>query len=116
MSSIDLRTDPCGGTWIRRFGDHEAKGFGVSTNDVTAHVTIIALELSFVVDRDDVPAAWEPTIDVPTLRAQLIPAIVRRMSVEILEELFREIRSQRQRAHWEGAREARSKIQEALGL
>jgi len=114
--SIDLRTERSGGTWTRRVGEHEAQGFEVSLGNGSAHVTITSHGIMFAVDRHDIPAAWEPTIDVIKLRAELLAAIVRHMSVEVLEVLFGEIHSQRQRAFWDGGRDAKTKIREALGL
>jgi hypothetical protein len=114
--SIDLRTEKPGGTWVRRFGNHEASGFGVSVGDKSAHVTLTALGIMFAVDRQDVPAAWDAAIDVIKLREELIATIVRRMSAEVLEALFGEIHSQRQSAFWDGEHATRTKIREALGL
>lgn len=114
--SIDLRTEKTSGTWVARFGDHEAAGFMISINDVSAHVTLISLMIMFRVDRRDVPAAWDETIDVIKLRAELLAAIVRHMSTEVLEILFGEIHSQRQHAFMDGEQEARLKIRVALGL
>jgi hypothetical protein len=114
--SIDLRTEKPGGTWVRRFGDHEASGFMISIGDTSAHVTLAAIGIMFAVDRQDVPAAWDATIDVIKLRAELIATIIRRMSTEVLEALFSEIHAQRQSAFWDGERATRTKIREALGL
>ena len=116
MSIIDLRAKRAGGTWVRRFGDHEENGVAVSVNDKSAHVTITALGIMFAVDREDVPAAWDAKIDVTKLRAELVATIISRMSVGVLEALFQEISSQRQHAFWDGANTARAKIKEALGL
>jgi hypothetical protein len=114
--SLDLRTERPGGTWTRRFGDHEQQGFEVSVNSTSAHVTLTAHGILFAIDRRDIPAAWDKPIDVVKLRAELIAAIVRHMSVEILEDLFREIHSQRQTAFRNGQHATRTKIKEALGL
>lgn len=115
---IDLRTEQLSGTWVRRFGEHETHGFGVSIGNKSAHVTLTALGIAFVVDRQDVPAAWsgsEP-IDVIKLREELIATVVRHMSPEVLEALFGEIHTQRQRAFCEGDDAAKTKIKAALGL
>jgi len=114
--SVDLRTERPGGTWTRRLGDHEAAGFEVSVNDQSAHVTITAHGIMFAIDRQDVPAAWGKPIVVAQLRSELLAAIVRRMSIAVLEELFREIHAQRQRAFWNGEQTTQTKIKEALGL
>lgn len=114
--SIDLRTEKPGGTWVRRFGEHEAGGFKVSIGDKSAYVTLIAHGIVFAIDRQDVPAAWAPTIDIIKLREELITTIVRRMSTEVLEELFGEIHAQRQCAFRQGEQAARAKIREALDL
>ena len=114
--SVDLRAEKPGGTWVRRFGDHESAGFEIAIGNTSAHVTPTAHGIMFAVDRQDVPAAWETPIDTVKLRAELLAAIVRHMSIEVLEELFREIHSQRQRAFWNGEQQAKSKIREALGL
>lgn len=114
--SVDLRTERRGGTWTRRLGDHEAAGFEVSVNDQSAHVTLAAHGIMFVVDRRDVPTAWGKEIDVVQLRSELLATLVRQMSIEVLEELFREIHEQRQRAFWDGVQSIQTKIKEALGL
>ena len=116
MSDVDLRTEKTGGTWVRRLGDHETAGMGVSVNDRSVHVTLTALGVTFAVDRQDVPAAWDKKIDVVQLRAELLAAIVRRMSAEVVESLLQVIHYQRQRAFWEGERATQIKIREALGL
>lgn len=56
----------------------------------------------FAVDREDIPTAWDPTVDVVKLRSELIAAIIHHMSVEVLEALFGEIHRQRQHAFWDG--------------
>ena len=114
--SIDLRTERPGGTWVRRFGEHETFGIGVSINNASAYVTLEVLGIDFTVDRLDVPAAWDEPIDVLKLREELLAAIVRRMSTEVLEALFGVIHSQRQSAFRDGESAARDKIREALGL
>lgn len=118
--SIDLRIERPGGTWVRRFGLHEEAEIVVALNDASAHVTLTKLKLDFYVDRQDCPAAWDKHFDVGKVRGELLAAIVRRMSVEVLEALFREIYSQVQSARWEGEHEAKNKIRtalrEALGL
>jgi hypothetical protein len=114
--SIDLRTEKPGGTWTRRDGEHEAQGFEVSLGNGSAHVTLTAHGIMFAIDRRDIPAAWESPIDVVKLRSELIAAIIRYMSAEVLEALFGEIHHQRQRAFWDGNHAAKSKIKEALGL
>jgi hypothetical protein len=118
--SIDLRTERPGGTWVRRFGDHEAKGFGVSIGNKSAQVTLTAQGVTFAVDSQDIPTAWDEPIDVLKLREELVAAIIRHMSPDVLEALFGEIYSQRQRAYSEGENAARTKIRttirEALGL
>jgi hypothetical protein len=108
MSIVDLR--------VRRFGDHEENSFAVSINDKSAHVTMTALGIMFAVDREDVPAAWDAKIDVAKLHTELVATIIRRMSVGVLNALFREISDQRQHAFWDGENTARSKIKKALGL
>lgn len=114
--SVDLRTEKPGGTWTRRFGEHEEQGFAVSISDKSAHVTITEHGIMFAVDRKDIPAAWEPVIDVLKLRGELLVAIVRHMSVEVLEAMFGEIHTQRRHSFWEGARATQNKVREALGL
>lgn len=114
--SVDLRTERPGGTWTRRFGEHEAQGFEVAISDKSAHVTITAHGIMFAVDRQDIPAAWESTIDIIKLHGELIAAIVRHMSVTVLEAMFGEIHVQRQHAFWDGERSVRTSIREALGL
>ena len=114
--SIDLRTERSGGSWVRRFGDHEAAGLTVALNDRSAHVTMTENGILFAVDRQDIPSAWSASIDVVQLRSELLAAIVRRMSIRVLEELLSEIHLQRQRALWDGARETQTRIKEALGL
>jgi len=114
--SIDLRAEHSGGSWVRRFGDHEESGIHVSINDKSAHVTLTTLGILFAVDREDVPAAWDAKIDVSKVRGEIVTTIVRRMSEQVLEELFREIYSQRQSAFWDGESKTRSKIRAALGL
>lgn len=114
--SINLSTDRTGGTWVRHFGGHEENGFEVYLGNKSAHVTMIPLGVRFDVDRNDVPAAWDEKIDVVKLRAELVATIGRRMSAEVLEELFREIYSQRQDAFRDGVSDARHKMREALGL
>lgn len=114
--SIDLRTERPGGTWVRRFGDHEDAGFEVAIGNTSAHVTITAHGIMFAVDRQDIPAAWETPIDPVKLRGELLATIVRNMSAEVIEELFREFHSQRQNAFRSGDQEAKIKIREALGL
>jgi len=114
--SVDLRTEKHSGTWTRRFGDHEQQGFEVYIHSKSANVTITAHGIMFEVDRQDVPAAWDTEIDVFKLRAELMAAIVRRMSMEVLEELFGEIHIQRQRAFRDGEQIIRTKIRTALGL
>jgi hypothetical protein len=114
--SVDLRAEKSGGSWVRCFGDHEEKGVHVSVNNISAHVTIEEVGITFEVDRDDLPAAWDSPIDVDELRAELISAVVTRMTGGVLKELFREIREQRQRAFWEGEHAAKAKIREALDL
>ena len=114
--SIDLRTEKPGGTWVRQFGEHEAQGFEVSIGNGSAHVTITAHGIMFAVDRRDIPSAWASPIDVIKLRAELLAAIVRHMSVEVLESLFGEIHTQRRHSYWEGERATQTKIKEALGL
>jgi hypothetical protein len=113
---IDLRIERPGGTWTRRFGDHEAAGFDVSVNDNSAHVTLRENGIMFAVDRHDLPAAWDKPIDVIKLRAELIAAILQHMSAEVLGAIFGEIHSQRQRAFWDGENASKTKIREALGL
>lgn len=113
---IDLMAERQSGTWVRRFGVHEEGGLQVAISDRSAHVTMTALEVTFGVDRIDIPAAWEEPIDGVKLRAQLVTAIVSRMSATILEELFKEFRWQQQRAHHNGEQEAQLKIRKALGL
>ena len=113
--SVDLRAEKTGGTWVRRFGDHEAAGFDVSVNDTSAHVTLRALGIMFEIDRQDVPVAWAKTIDAFQLRLELLDAIVRRMSSGIIEELLGEFHAQRQRAFVDGVNAARTKIREAIG-
>jgi hypothetical protein len=114
--SIDLRTERTGGTWTRRFGDHEQQGFEVSISRESAHVTLTAHGILFAIDRRDIPAAWDKPIDVVKLRAELIAAIVRHMSVEVLEDLFREIHSQRQTAFRNGQHATQTTLRKALGL
>ena len=114
--SIDLRTERPGGTWTRRFGEHEACGFEVSVGNTSAHVTMTSCGIMFAVDRQDVPAAWDETIDVIKLRAELITTIVRRMSTEVLEALFGETISLRQSAFFDGKQVVRNEIKQALGL
>lgn len=115
--SIDLRsTRGVGGSWVRCFGAHEDAGFSVYINDVSAHVTLTAHDLKFEVDRQDIPTAWAEPIDVVQLRAELIAAIVRRMTTEVAEELFQEMHSQRQSAFRAGEQTAKIAIREALGL
>jgi hypothetical protein len=111
---IDLRTKKLGGTWRHRSGD--CGGFEVALNDESAHVTVTELGIMFEVDREDVPAAWEAKIVVDKLWFELVTTVVRRMSVEVLVELFREVSFQRQRALWDGEQKAKIKIREALGL
>jgi hypothetical protein len=113
---IDLMAEKQGGTWVRRFGDHEEGGLQVSINDKSAHVTVTELEITFGVDRIDAPAAWEDPIDVAKLREQLVTAIVRRMSEAVLGALFREFHRQRQRAFCQGEHAIQLKIREAIGL
>jgi hypothetical protein len=88
----------------------------VSVNDRSAHVTLTAHGILFAIDRQDIPAAWGKPIDVLKLRAELIAAIVRHMSIEVLEDLFREIHAQRQTAFRDGQHATRITIREALGL
>lgn len=114
--SIDLRTERIGGTHIRRFGEHEAGGFEIYISDKSAHVTLTDFGIQFAIDRQDVPAAWDATIDVIKLREEFIAAIVRRMSTEVLEALFGEIHVQRQNSFRNGESATRTKIREALGL
>ena len=114
--SVDLRTDKLGGTWTRCFGDHEAVGVMVSINATSAHVTLTENGIMFAVERHDIPAAWDEPIDVIKLRAELIAAIVRCMSTEVLEALLGEIHSQRRYAFRDGQDTTRTKIREALGL
>lgn len=114
--SIDLRTAKLGGTWVRCFGEHEDQGFEISIGATSAYVTVTALGIIFAVDRQDVPAAWEATIDVKKLHEELIAAIVRRMSPELLEALFGEIREQRGRAFRDGESALRTQIRELLRL
>ena len=113
---VDLRTERPGGTWVRRFGDHEAEGVEVSLGRGSAHVTLSDLGIMFAFDRDDVPAAWESPIDVAKLRAEVVAALGKHMSMTVLMDLIRAIGSQRQRAYHEGARDVQAKIREALGL
>jgi hypothetical protein len=115
--SIDLRVEKVGsGTWTRHFGEHEEQGFKIYANAVSAHVTVTAFGIQFDVDRRDVPAAWDEKIDVVTLREQLIATISRRMSTEVVEELFREFHLQRQHAFQDGESAAKHAIQKAIGL
>jgi hypothetical protein len=79
-------------------------------------VTLEDLGITFAIDRVDVPSAYEETIDVVKLRAEVVAALGKHMSAEVLTELVRAFRQQRQRAYWEGERDAQSKIREALGL
>jgi hypothetical protein len=95
---------------------HEENGFEVSIADKSAHVTMTSIGLMFAVDRCDVPAAWAQRIDVYQLRIELVATIVRRMSAGVLEELFREISSQRQCAFRDGESSARHQMRKALGL
>jgi hypothetical protein len=116
---INLTTECAGrrsGTWVRRCGDHETAGVGVYVNDTSAHVELLELKITFDVDREDIPAAWDTPIDVIKLRTELVAAVVRRMSEKVLEELLREVHLQRQSAFWDGERATRTKIREALGL
>ena len=114
---IDLRTKKSGGTWVRRFGDHEAAGVHVSLNDASAHVSLTTLqEVTFSVDREDVPAAWAEPIDAAAVRAQLLAAVVRHMTVDVLGQLIGALQFQRDRVFRDGERAARDKIREALGL
>lgn len=114
--TIDLRTDKPGGTWVRRFGDHENEGVHVSIGNTSAHVTLDDFGVTFAADRQDVPAAWESPIDTEKLRAEVVSTLGRRMSASILKELIREFRSQIKRAYLEGESDARSAMREALGL
>lgn len=113
---VDLRTDKPGGTWVRRFGDHEEAGVEVSIGHGSAYVTLADLGMMFSIDRCDVPAAWESPIDVTKLRAEVVAAIGKHMSVTVLKDLIRAIGAQRQRAYRDGERDVQAKIREALGL
>lgn len=113
---VDLRTEKPGGTWVRRFGDHEAEGVEVSIGRGSAHVTLGDIGIMFAIDRCDVPSAWESPIDVAKLRAEVVSALGKHMSMTVLKELIREIRVQRQRAYSDGERDVQAKIREALGL
>jgi len=114
--TVDLRTDKPGGTWVRRFGDHEAAGVEVSVGSTSAHVTLGDLGIMFAIDRQDVPAAWEKPIDVERLRKEVVAAIGKRMSMTVLKELISAIGEQRRHAYREGERDVQNKIREALGL
>ena len=118
--NLDLRTTKTGGTWVPRFGAHEQGGFGVSIGEISAHVQLATHRITFAVDRDDVPSAWAQTIDVVTLRTELIATVLRKMSPEILEEILRElsqeIRHQYQAGLRDGAQATRTKILGAIGL
>lgn len=116
MTSIDLRSTQHGGTWVRQFGPHEQGGFGVHLGDGSVHVELISHQITFALDRADAPSAWAEAIDVVALRTELITTICRKMSPQVLEELFREIHSQYRAGLRDGAAAARSKILEALGL
>lgn len=113
---VDLRTDKPGGTWVRRFGDHEAAGVEVSVGRGSANVTLSDLGIMFAIDRCDVPAAWESPIDIAKLRAEVVIALGKHMSMTVLKDLIRAIGDQRQRAYRDGERDVQAKIREALGL
>jgi hypothetical protein len=117
--SIDLRTEKSSGScgsWVRCFGEHEANGFEVSLNNSSAHVTVKAVGIMFVVDRRDIPAAWEKPIDAIQLRSELLAAIVSHISNRVVEELFQEIHRSRAHAFHDGVHETQTKIREVLGL
>lgn len=120
MSDIDLCDEHYSGTWVRVFGEHEEQGFEVSLGLRSAHITIPDLRLTFRAEQRDVPAAFDNPIDVIKVREQLLDTIVKRMSVDLVLEFFKELRSQRQQGFWDGEHKAKAKIQgalrEALGL
>jgi hypothetical protein len=114
--SIDLRAHKTGGTWVRRFGSHEDQGVHISVRNDSAHVTLTSLDIMFAVDRADVPSAWDDVVDVVKVEAELKAAVLQRLSLEAITDLFRAISSQRQSAFSQGERSARFQMREALGL
>jgi hypothetical protein len=120
MSDIDLCDKHYSGTWVRVTGEHEEHGFQISLGLHSVHITIQDLQLTFAVEERDIPAAFKTPIDVVDVREQLLNTIVKRMSVDLVLEFFKQFRSQRQQGFWDGERQAKAKIQgalrEALGL
>ena len=113
---VDLRLNKPGGTWTRRIGAHEDAGVEVSIGDGSAHVTLGDLGIMFAIDRCDAPTAWETPIDIRKLRAEVVAALGKHMSMAVLTALISAIGEQRKRAYRHGERDAQAKIRKALGL
>lgn len=103
-------------SWVRRFGSHEDAGWSISLGRQSAHISEPDVDVTWIADREDIPAAWSAEIDLSQLQAELRSAICSRLTPSALEELIRAVKSQVQSARWAERREVQAEIRHALGI
>jgi hypothetical protein len=72
---IDIRTPKSASqrecSWVRKFGAHEDVGWHISVSAQSANITEPGIDLTWIVDRANVPTAFTPDpVDLSQLKAE----------------------------------------------
>lgn len=110
---VDLRKTRDDNSWCLVDGP---KGYEISRGQGSACVRVHALDIRFLVSKEDLPSAWQKTIDADVLHDELLDAIERWMSRDVLIALLQASKDAKSAAFWAGESAVRRKLREAIGL